>query len=386
MIQNITFPDLTSVHFATPIQPVVLYAFLDRHRHTLRSAQLTYPDKEDTQLDNERQEGGKFALKQLDGPAQIIMPLLSWVDAPFLSQLALSFSSGDAPDLVLSDVNNAWRPLNVDELHLDLTFYQKQDSVLKGLLTCFSDVVSLRLSTYFDLDLAELMCKNISSFRRLRVLVFNSTPDHAITRYTGDEHAMVIRLGTACPSLQTCQIWTCPIWKRVVDGVWVPGKDSIDAGIFMLEMLSRRHSLAVKRLLQHLDSYSQVVPEVTETIKHFQKADNPVDETVMKDLLRLGQKLGFWDYAEAFYFSFKYVPPQHRPALRPPVPQRTVSVADMFSNEFMQSVASQLEDFETGLFRPDGDINFERDFGQWFNHPDDIAGLEMSFTSVVNAV
>ncbi|KAK7038773.1 hypothetical protein VNI00_010659 [Paramarasmius palmivorus] len=45
------------------------------------------------------------------------------------------------------------------------------------------------------------------------------------------------------------------------------------------------------------------------------------------------------------------------------------SAADMFSNEFMQSVADQLEDFDSNLFRPDGDINFERDFGQWFNDP-----------------
>ena len=31
-------------------------------------------------------------------------------------------------------------------------------------------------------------------------------------------------------------------------------------------------------------------------------------------------------------------------------------------------------DFDAALFRPDGDINFERDFGQWFN-PDESAGL-----------
>ncbi|EEB97920.1 hypothetical protein MPER_02664 [Moniliophthora perniciosa FA553] len=169
---------------------------------------------------------------------------------------------------------------------------------------------------------------------------------------------MLVRLGIACPSLQTCQIWTCPIWKRVVDGVWVPGKDSIDAGIFMLEMLSLQHSPTVKRLLQHLVSYSLVYPEATGVTKHFQEADAYlVDETAMKGLLRLGQKLGFWDYAEAFYFDFK--PPQQRPEPRIPVPQQRTSVADMFSDA-------------------DGDINFERDFAQWFNHPDDVGGgLEM---------
>ncbi|KAL0569708.1 hypothetical protein V5O48_012258 [Marasmius crinis-equi] len=49
------------------------------------------------------------------------------------------------------------------------------------------------------------------------------------------------------------------------------------------------------------------------------------------------------------------------------------SIPDMFSADFMSSVASQLEaDFDSQLFRPEGDINFERDFGQWFNHPDDV--------------
>ncbi|KAG7094403.1 hypothetical protein E1B28_008003 [Marasmius oreades] len=44
-------------------------------------------------------------------------------------------------------------------------------------------------------------------------------------------------------------------------------------------------------------------------------------------------------------------------------------LTDMFPAESMNSVESQLEDFDIGLFIPD-DINFERDFGQWFN-PDD---------------
>jgi len=46
----------------------------------------------------------------------------------------------------------------------------------------------------------------------------------------------------------------------------------------------------------------------------------------------------------------------------------------IFSTDFIQSVASSLDEFDTSLFRPDGDINFERDFGQWFN-PDDVSGL-----------
>jgi len=39
---------------------------------------------------------------------------------------------------------------------------------------------------------------------------------------------------------------------------------------------------------------------------------------------------------------------------------------NIFSTDFIQSVASSLDEFEQ-VFRPDGDINFERDFGQWFN-------------------
>lgn len=46
---------------------------------------------------------------------------------------------------------------------------------------------------------------------------------------------------------------------------------------------------------------------------------------------------------------------------------------NIFTTDFINSVASSLDEFETTLFRPDGDINFERDFGQWFN-PDDVGG------------
>ncbi|KAF5379411.1 hypothetical protein D9615_006498 [Tricholomella constricta] len=50
----------------------------------------------------------------------------------------------------------------------------------------------------------------------------------------------------------------------------------------------------------------------------------------------------------------------------------------IFSSDFIQSVASSLDEFnpDMSMFRPDGDINFERDFGQWFN-PDDVPGLDM---------
>ena len=36
-----------------------------------------------------------------------------------------------------------------------------------------------------------------------------------------------------------------------------------------------------------------------------------------------------------------------------------------------------MEEFDASLFRPDGDINFERDFGQWFNPEDLGGGLDM---------
>jgi hypothetical protein len=41
--------------------------------------------------------------------------------------------------------------------------------------------------------------------------------------------------------------------------------------------------------------------------------------------------------------------------------------SNIFSNDFIQSVASSLDEFDPTVFRPEGDINFERDFGQWFN-------------------
>ncbi|KAK1227992.1 hypothetical protein PQX77_008983 [Marasmius sp. AFHP31] len=63
---------------------------------------------------------------------------------------------------------------------------------------------------------------------------------------------------------------------------------------------------------------------------------------------------------------------------KPPQQPPQLLLQDMFSNEFLSSVTSQLEDFDSQLFRPDGDINFERDFGNWFDHPDDIDAFDVS--------
>jgi collagen type III alpha len=49
----------------------------------------------------------------------------------------------------------------------------------------------------------------------------------------------------------------------------------------------------------------------------------------------------------------------------------------LFTADFITSVASSLDEFEkfdTTIFRPDGDINFERDFGQWFQSEDGMSG------------
>jgi len=59
----------------------------------------------------------------------------------------------------------------------------------------------------------------------------------------------------------------------------------------------------------------------------------------------------------------------------------TSDLNTMFNPEFMNNMTSSLEDFAgADLFRtgPDGDINFERDFGQWFITSDDMGpGLDM---------
>lgn len=49
----------------------------------------------------------------------------------------------------------------------------------------------------------------------------------------------------------------------------------------------------------------------------------------------------------------------------------------LFDAELMHSMAISLGEFDHQMFRPDGDINFERDFGQWFS-PDDTPGLDPS--------
>jgi collagen type III alpha len=54
--------------------------------------------------------------------------------------------------------------------------------------------------------------------------------------------------------------------------------------------------------------------------------------------------------------------------------QQSVLPDAMFPPDFMQQLSS-LDDFDSNIFRNDGDINFERDFGQWFNGDD--ASLDM---------
>jgi len=54
-------------------------------------------------------------------------------------------------------------------------------------------------------------------------------------------------------------------------------------------------------------------------------------------------------------------------------------LASVFGTDFIQSVASSMDEFDPSLFGPgserDLNLNFERDFGQWFN-PDDV-GMEL---------
>ncbi|KAJ7777344.1 hypothetical protein B0H16DRAFT_1406966 [Mycena metata] len=57
----------------------------------------------------------------------------------------------------------------------------------------------------------------------------------------------------------------------------------------------------------------------------------------------------------------------------PPAP----APESLFSTDFIQNVANGLDEFDVGLFRGDGDLNFERDFGQWFSNPDDMGGMEL---------
>ncbi|KAF7309511.1 hypothetical protein MIND_00321900 [Mycena indigotica] len=48
----------------------------------------------------------------------------------------------------------------------------------------------------------------------------------------------------------------------------------------------------------------------------------------------------------------------------------------LFSTDFMQNMGGSLEDVDL-FFRQDADINFERDFGQWFNSADDVPGMDL---------
>jgi hypothetical protein len=60
-------------------------------------------------------------------------------------------------------------------------------------------------------------------------------------------------------------------------------------------------------------------------------------------------------------------------------PGSSASNVDLFSTDFIQSVASGFDEFDPNMFSSTGtdrDLNFERDFGQWFN-PDDVGTLEM---------
>jgi len=66
-------------------------------------------------------------------------------------------------------------------------------------------------------------------------------------------------------------------------------------------------------------------------------------------------------------------PPSSNGASAPPSMGPDMSAA-LFTPDFIQSVANSLDEFDPSFLRPDGDINFERDFGQWFNHPDDVGG------------
>ncbi|KAJ6581087.1 hypothetical protein B0H19DRAFT_1113560 [Mycena capillaripes] len=64
------------------------------------------------------------------------------------------------------------------------------------------------------------------------------------------------------------------------------------------------------------------------------------------------------------------------PVAMPLAPAPPPAAENIFSTDFMQSVTNGLDEFvDVGLFRGDGDLNFERDFGQWFN-PDDV-GMEL---------
>ncbi|KAG6811308.1 hypothetical protein H0H92_008065 [Tricholoma furcatifolium] len=60
-----------------------------------------------------------------------------------------------------------------------------------------------------------------------------------------------------------------------------------------------------------------------------------------------------------------------------PPPSSASSMDGLFPTDFINSVAGGLDDFQFDLSQGTaGDINFERDFGQWFNNPDDPMSLD----------
>ncbi|KAF8171435.1 hypothetical protein K438DRAFT_1773272 [Mycena galopus ATCC 62051] len=82
--------------------------------------------------------------------------------------------------------------------------------------------------------------------------------------------------------------------------------------------------------------------------------------------------------SSTYFFGPSAVTPT--PSSLPPVPYSnapaSASSASAVELAPMASVVNGLDEFvDVGLFRGDGDLNFERDFGQWFN-PDDV-GMEL---------
>ncbi|KAK0215884.1 hypothetical protein EDD85DRAFT_444888 [Armillaria nabsnona] len=77
---------------------------------------------------------------------------------------------------------------------------------------------------------------------------------------------------------------------------------------------------------------------------------------------------GAWNHSYSEHFSAS-----SNGTLAPPSAGPDMSAA-LFTPDFIQNVANSLDEFDPSFLRPDGDINFERDFGQWFNHPDDVGG------------
>jgi hypothetical protein len=62
-------------------------------------------------------------------------------------------------------------------------------------------------------------------------------------------------------------------------------------------------------------------------------------------------------------------PPSNQSASIGPSAADTIP-SNLFASDFIQSVAS-LDEFDPAIFRPTGDLTFERDFEQWFN-PDGV--------------